>query len=769
MDPDVDLEHRQSSANPLLPPPSSHSNSHRSNGGSRRNVSRAVAFPNSSRRATAVAARDQKTRSPIGRRVGEEEGGRNRNGGGGNRPEQKYHCGSGSRRGDGAGLKKSGRQKSREEVHAVASIGVGGSSVGGSARHHRHPDRSDIKRSSRKHHDKVSEAGGGGRASASPSRTDSSSRRRESQLPDQRSRRSERRQHQPPSSAGVESSSRRRDIGKQDRRGRNDDDRDGDSRAGNKQHHHRMSGSATGSSDDGEESGSDRSIDIERDHFPRDRPRRSEEQRSSESERDEGYNMADTDEVESCSSDHQFDSMLSRVRSSDSSENNGSMVSSDHREKGCGRNSPELNPRNSLVHSAATESSADRVAACAEQLQRDPPDRRCLEPNYEETQSLLSRFDAPPSPGGPERNRSGGGDGFGGGVMHGNSTSNEEDSRQAQLLLLPFPHARDAEDVSNGLARLRVRGRDPPAAGEVRRAAGADPPPAGRDRGERRGAAGSPAVRQRHGGGKGRDGRGAGDMIRKGEDAVDVVALGEEEKKRKMAQSRKESRRPSQPEIKSILKKKGGPIPITQFGQPVKANGVNDEDCSVASGDSDPNMTEWKQGAPPVPRQNEAPPQSGLRRGKYAVLNAAASSGAVLAAGGDSASRDGDWGRHAANAGAAHDDGKEAPATCSRHEVKGEGLCSAPLQLAHINDEASEAMESCPPKHSSDASSDENQLRSSAHDRSRSHFMRTSDLGLTQDTIFAEQFLDDVNTKAEPHYHHPSPHPPPGVQFHVSV
>ena len=39
----------------------------------------------------------------------------------------------------------------------------------------------------------------------------------------------------------------------------------------------------------------------------------------------------------------------------------------------------------------------------------------------------------------------------------------------------------------------------------------------------------------------------------------------------------------------------------------------------------------------------------------------------------------------------------------------------------------------------------------------------------TQDTIFAEQFLDNADARAEPHYHHPSPHPPPGVQFHVSV
>ena len=49
--------------------------------------------------------------------------------------------------------------------------------------------------------------------------------------------------------------------------------------------------------------------------------------------------------------------------------------------------------------------------------------------------------------------------------------------------------------------------------------------------------------------------------------------------------------------------------------------------------------------------------------------------------------------------------------------------------------------------------------------RNKSHFLRTSDLGLTQDTIFAQQFLDNAESKPEPHYHHPSPHPPPGVKF----
>jgi hypothetical protein len=74
---------------------------------------------------------------------------------------------------------------------------------------------------------------------------------------------------------------------------------------------------------------------------------------------------------------------------------------------------------------------------------------------------------------------------------------------------------------------------------------------------------------------------------------------------------------------------------------------------------------------------------------------------------------------------------------------------------------------------SQDESDDENTLESivvnddERFDRSRTYYLRTSDLGLTQDTIFAEQFLDSPKSKAEPHYHHPSPHPPPGIQFHV--
>ncbi|KAL9190499.1 hypothetical protein ACHAXT_000205 [Thalassiosira profunda] len=52
-----------------------------------------------------------------------------------------------------------------------------------------------------------------------------------------------------------------------------------------------------------------------------------------------------------------------------------------------------------------------------------------------------------------------------------------------------------------------------------------------------------------------------------------------------------------------------------------------------------------------------------------------------------------------------------------------------------------------------------------AFDRSRGHYLRTADLGLTEDTVHAAQFLDDLNDLPEPHFHHPTAHPPPGVPF----
>ena len=43
----------------------------------------------------------------------------------------------------------------------------------------------------------------------------------------------------------------------------------------------------------------------------------------------------------------------------------------------------------------------------------------------------------------------------------------------------------------------------------------------------------------------------------------------------------------------------------------------------------------------------------------------------------------------------------------------------------------------------------------------------TSILILFKDTVFAQQFMETPNSEPEPHYHQPSPRPPPGVQFNV--
>jgi hypothetical protein len=47
------------------------------------------------------------------------------------------------------------------------------------------------------------------------------------------------------------------------------------------------------------------------------------------------------------------------------------------------------------------------------------------------------------------------------------------------------------------------------------------------------------------------------------------------------------------------------------------------------------------------------------------------------------------------------------------------------------------------------------------------HFFIGLTLFSLQDTIVAQQFLDNPHEYVQLHYHHPTPHPPPGVQLHV--
>ena len=205
---------------------------------------------------------------------------------------------------------------------------------------------------------------------------------------------------------------------------------------------------------------------------------------------------------------------------------------------------------------------------------------------------------------------------------------------------------------------------------------------------------------------------------------------------------------------------KGGPIPITQFGRPLD-NDDNNSDDSESVG-SDPDMIESKQSAPTTTlelsssnheKDDDAKSlgttkSGGLRAGKYATVNAMAA-----------------W----------KNDAETENDSDDYYSMKTEDFYSN----KDSNDGATFITDydnnttNCDYK-SAAVVDDETTLKSistntnARFDRSKSHFMRTSDLGLTQDTIFAEQFLDDLNSKAEPHYHCPSLHPPPGVQFHVS-
>ncbi|KAL7522448.1 hypothetical protein ACHAWX_007131 [Stephanocyclus meneghinianus] len=200
-------------------------------------------------------------------------------------------------------------------------------------------------------------------------------------------------------------------------------------------------------------------------------------------------------------------------------------------------------------------------------------------------------------------------------------------------------------------------------------------------------------------------------------ESVDVSTSTKQVSERKRGEKKK-------PEIKSILKKKGSPPPLAFFGKPVSPPADKDLDAihdDVSSG-SNPSVTEEKRGKVPTDDGGDTKSvvsKSGLRSGKFASINAAARQD----------SRDYD---------SKNDDDDDSSNDSSQDESDDENT----LESIVVND-------------------------NERFDRSRTYYLRTSDLGLTQDTIFAEQFLDSPKSKAEPHYHHPSPHPPPGIQFHV--
>lgn len=164
--------------------------------------------------------------------------------------------------------------------------------------------------------------------------------------------------------------------------------------------------------------------------------------------------------------------------------------------------------------------------------------------------------------------------------------------------------------------------------------------------------------------------------------------------------------------IVSILKKKDVPPPIAYFGG-VQESFSSDEDIddstSSRSEEEEIGLNDERNTDDDVKSiKSTSSIKSGMRRGKYAAVNEAASSTQNMS----------------------DDD-----------------------SISDVSDTGG-------------YTSDNTEEESEQFDRTKAHFLRTADLGMTQDTIFAEQFLapDEL---AYPHFHQPTPHPPPGVQFHV--
>jgi len=375
-----------------------------------------------------------------------------------------------------------------------------------------------------------------------------------------------------------------------------------------------------------------------------------------------------------------------------------------------------------------------------------------LDPD-DENKSLFSRLDCPPSPAGPEKNKIKGyqrqsskGSSTKGSSIKGNS---KEDDGGRELAL-----------VEDEVSKMSIRGQDPPESGR-----GCDPKPKGNS--------GGSSHKHRGGGSRGSGG------------SKSSRSKGGSKSRRSREESCRRDRKKKQPEIKGILKKKGAPIPITQFGKPLTPTQDDSDEDSFAgnssqSSGSDPDISECKQtttasvSTTTLQLGSSAPPNGdddsiaiksvgtaksgGLRSGKYATVNQMA----AWKQGEDNDSDDDEEGDHTYTgvseltpySGADGDFNSHSDFEGNyKYDAKGK-----PIKRHNSDD---------------DGDDDGSTLQSIAtntnthFDRSKSHFLRTADLGLTQDTIFAEQFLDDANQKVEPHYHIPSLHPPPGVQFHI--
>ena len=383
----------------------------------------------------------------------------------------------------------------------------------------------------------------------------------------------------------------------------------------------------------------------------------------------------------------------------------------------------------------------------------DPPIQDTSEHNLDpddENRSLFSRLDCPPSPAGPEKNkvkgyqRQSSKGSSKGSSSKGNSKGDSDNGRELAL-------------VEDEVSKISIRGQDPPESGR-----GCDPKP--------KGSSEPHSSRKHRSGGSKSSG-----------DRKSSRSKGSSHKSRSSRdESRRKDKKKKQPEIKGILKKKGAPIPITQFGKPLTPTQDDSDEDSFAgnssnSSGSDPDISECKQttvasiSTTTLQLGSSAPPNvdddttiksvgtaksGGLRSGKYATVNQMAA-----------------WKQGEDN----DSDDEEGDYTYT-------GVSElTPYSGTDFNEHSDfegnykyDASGKPIKRHSSDGNDDDGStLQSIAtntnthFDRSKSHFLRTADLGLTQDTIFAQQFLDDANQKVEPHYHIPSLHPPPGVQFHI--
>ena len=280
----------------------------------------------------------------------------------------------------------------------------------------------------------------------------------------------------------------------------------------------------------------------------------------------------------------------------------------------------------------------------------------------------------------------------------------EDETTSLRLDRPPTPESDKCDGISDNLSRMSVRGKDPPDDGR-----GCDPPPTVR------GTSAATALPSQQ----------RGRRVRKPVPA--------KEKK---------------PEIRGILKKKEGAAPprVAYFGGTSTSISDDDEDSDDDDSGSDPDVSETKSTADESTQlslfddKSIGTAKSGLRQGRFAAANAAAAAAASS---------------HLDTIG---DDDEE--------EDEDDGNDSDSIEIDD-DDEEDDTYDHAKRSHTSDLNNSFPSLMGddTRFNRDKSHYLRTSDLGLTQDTIFAEQFLDDPNAKPEPHYHHPSPHPPPGVQF----